>query len=154
MASGRVAGVTSLVSDVRTPAERSLVCFSAHLLSLHRLYIYQSIEYGLRSSTGYVCPCTACAVVSLLDNHVIDPLLLHRWCSHQATEYGCNHLCSRRPTGYGLQSSKRCVSPAPLVQSSVYQVQSTIIQGMRFSCNARAVISLLGTVSIIPAMSS
>ena len=105
---------------------------------------------------------TTRAVVSLSEtvyNHPIDALLLYRSCSHQSTGYGYNHprdsflrlrLCSHRPTGYGLQSSKRCVSPARLVHLSVYQIQSTIIYGMRSSCTACTIPNLLDTVNNHP----
>lgn len=59
--------------------------------------------------------CAAYAVVGLLDtfyNHLRDEFLLHR-------------LCDFSSTGYGLQSSKGLVPLAPLVPSSVDQIQST-----------------------------
>lgn len=76
---------------------------------------------------------------------------------------------------YGLQSFKGCICPEllvqssiywirsqsskgslflPLMQLSVYQTRSTIIQRMRFSGIARAVICLLGMVTIIQEMPS
>ena len=105
---------------------------------------------------------TARAVVSLSEtvyNHPWDALLLYHSCSHQSTGYGYNHprdaflmfrLCSHWLTGYGLQLSKGCVSPAPLVHSSVYQIQSTIIYGMRYSCTACTIPSLLDTINNYP----
>ena len=60
-------------------------CFSPHLLVFgfhlyHDLFFFfQSIEYGLRSSTGYICFGTACAAVGLCtNNHARDALLRHR----------------------------------------------------------------------------
>ena len=131
--SGVVAG--HRVVQLATPVNFSSDSPPVRLLSDH-LFVFQRIccrctafVFTSLSSTVYghprhtSCPCTACAVVSLLDkvdNHVIDALLLHRSCSRQVTEYGCNHLCSCRPTGYGLQSSKRCIR-----QSIKYSLQSS-----------------------------
>ena len=125
--------------------------------------------------------CAVVSLSDTIYNHPRDALLRHHSCSHQSTGYGYVHprdaffyrSCNCQSIKYGLQSFKGCASLAPLVQSSVYwvrlqsskgclllplvqlsiyQIRSTIIQGMRFSSTARAVISLLGTVTIIQGM--
>lgn len=102
----------------------------------------QSLAYGVQSTIFVGC---------------IPPTLVH----------SCQSI------RYGLQSFKGCTSPEllvqssvywvrsqsskgglflPLMQLSVYQTRSTIIYSMRFFGIARAVICLLGTVTIIQEM--
>lgn len=120
----------------------------------YRLCNCQSIKSNPQSSKG--CGPRVTGMVRFIWGGFLSFLLYSRWF-----------------TGYGLQSSKGCASPSllvqssvywvrlqwskgclflPLVQLSVYQIRSIIIQKMYFSSTTCSVISILGMVIIVQGM--
>ena len=115
---------------------------------LHRLCICQSTRYSLPSSVS--------SLLDTVNNHLRDDaILLHHSCSCQSIRNGLQSSKGRASLVSLVQSSVNWVRlqlfegylfEVPLVQSSVYRVQSTIIQEIPFSCTARAFVSLSDTV--------